>query len=56
MQFRKAKTHKGRKLLQAREAKTEEGIRKSLFIRGNKTSEQIGDMMKKLYLMKKDNS
>jgi len=35
---RGAKTHKGRKILQARSAQLIEGPKKSIFIKGNKTS------------------
>lgn len=44
-QPRKAKTHKGRKILEAKLPKVDEPIRKTLFIRGNKTSEPVSYLM-----------
>lgn len=52
--FRKAKTHKGRKILSARESKPEEGPRKTLFLKSTKTSEITSkferDLVKMLFL------
>ena len=45
---RKAKTHKGRKILQNRLPKAEEGIRKTLFLKSTKTSETISELMEEI--------
>lgn len=45
---RKAKTHKGRKILAEREAKIEEGPRKTLFLKSTKTSETISKISREL--------
>lgn len=45
---RKANTHKGRKILQNRLPKAEEGIKKTLFLKSSKTSEAISDLMQEL--------
>lgn len=47
-EHRKATTHKGRKILQSRLPKAEEGIKKTLFLRSTKTSEAISDLMQEL--------
>ena len=44
-QIRKAKTHKGKKIIRDKQAKSEEGVRKTLFIKGNKTSETVSHVM-----------
>jgi len=50
---KKAKSHKGRKILTAREAKLEEGPRKTLFLKSTKTSDSISklshDLVKKAF-------
>ena len=45
---KKAKTHKGRKILAQREAKLEEGPRKTLFLKSTKTSETISKISRDL--------
>lgn len=45
---KKAKTHKGRKILAEREAKLEEGPRKTLFLKSTKTSETISKISHEL--------
>lgn len=42
--LRKAKTHKGRKILSAKESKLEEGIRKTIFLKATKTSEVVSKL------------
>ena len=42
--YKKAKSHKGRKILSSREAQLEEGPRKTLFIKSTKTSETISKL------------
>ena len=45
---RKAKTQKGKKYLQSKEGDLEEGVKNTLFLRGNKTSEIVNSFMKDL--------
>lgn len=53
---RKAKTHKGRKILEDRESKIYETEKKTVFLKANKTSNDISTLMHDLYTMKKANS
>ncbi|EGR29115.1 hypothetical protein IMG5_162990 [Ichthyophthirius multifiliis] len=55
-QIRTPKTAKGRRLQKKKNPQLEEGIRKTLFIKGQKTSEQVSNFMKDLYSLKKINS
>ena len=47
---RKAKTHKGRKILESKGAKLIEDPKKSIIMKGNKTSQIVMDLMKDLHL------
>jgi len=49
---RKAKTHKGRKIMESKEAKLIEDAKKSIMIKGNKTSQIVLDLMKDLHLQR----
>ena len=49
---RKAKTHKGRKIMEAREPQLIEGSKKSIFMRGKKASQRVIDLMKDLHLQR----
>lgn len=53
---RKAKSRKGKKILESREPKLEEGPKRTLFIRGAKSSDELRGLMQEWYLLKKDNS
>jgi hypothetical protein len=48
----KAKTHKGRKILEAKEAQIIEGDKKSIIMRGKKVSQPVLDLMKDLHLQR----
>lgn len=48
----KAKTHKGRKILEAREPQLFEGAKRSIFMRGKKTSQKVLDLMRDLHLQR----
>lgn len=45
----KAKTHKGRKIMEKREPQLIEGPKKSIFMRGKKVSQKVLDLMKDLH-------
>lgn len=49
---KKSKTHKGRKILEDREGKTVENAKKSIFIKGNKTSLTIMELMKDMHSLR----
>jgi len=49
---RKAKTHKGRKIMESREAKLIEDPKLSIFLKGTKTSQVCMDLMKDLHMMR----
>jgi len=55
LEHKKAKTHKGRKHLDALKPKLVEGPKKTLFIKGNKTSEFVTkamqDLVKKILIL-----
>lgn len=54
---RTAKTHKGRKILQAKEPQLYEDHKKSMFMRGKKASQTVLDLMKDLHIQRgTDNS
>ena len=46
--FRQAKTHKGRRFLEAREPKLIENAKTTMFIRGGRTSEIVTQALKDL--------
>ncbi len=46
--FRRAKTHKGRRFLEAREPKLNENTKTTMFIRGGRTSEIVTQALKDL--------
>ena len=50
----KAKTHKGRKILEAKAPKIFENPKTSIFIKGNKSSEVINMLLKELHLLRGD--
>lgn len=50
---KKAKTRKGKKVLNALESQLHEGIRNCAFMRGNKCSQSVQTILKILYLFKK---
>ena len=45
---RKAKTQKGKKYLESKEGNLKEGVKNTLFLRGNKTIERVNNYMKDL--------
>lgn len=49
----KPKTQKGKRFLQNREAKVTENVKQAMLIRGGKTSEQVTQAMKDIYMLKK---
>jgi len=49
---RKAKTHKGRKIMESKEAKLIEDLKKSIIMKGMKTSQTVMDLMKDLHLQR----
>ncbi|RKP03032.1 hypothetical protein CXG81DRAFT_10058, partial [Caulochytrium protostelioides] len=49
----KAKTAKGRRVLQAREPQTAEDIKTAIFLKGTTTSQTVSDALKSLYTLKK---
>ncbi|XP_049765781.1 ribosome production factor 2 homolog [Schistocerca serialis cubense] len=51
--IKKAKTHRGKKILQSRESKLIEDPKETLFLQGRKTSQTVLTCMKDLYAMKK---
>lgn len=52
MGIKKAKTHKGRKVLEARAPKLIENPKTAIFIKGNKSSNLINQIMKELNVMR----
>jgi len=48
----KAKTHKGRKILESKEPQLFEGAKKSIFVRGKKCSESVLQLMKDLHIQR----
>jgi len=48
LDFKKAKSHKGRKILDALKPKEVEGTKKTLFLKGNKTSEYVSKALQSL--------
>jgi len=50
--FKNTKTHKGRKILEEREAKLIENPKKSILVKGSKTSQTIQDLMKDLHFIR----
>lgn len=50
--LRKPKTHKGRRILEDRGPKLIEGPKSTLFIKGNKTSENVSEFMSDLVKFK----
>lgn len=56
LDFKKARTHKGRKVIDAQKPKEVEGPKKTLFLKGNKTSEVVTKALQSLYFLKKFNS
>jgi len=53
---RKAKTRRGKKILESREPKLEEGPKHTLFIRGVKSTDDVRDLMSQWHMLKKDQS
>lgn len=53
VQVVKTKTRKGKRVLDDRASKTVENDKIALFVKGNKTTEDISEAMKDLYLLKK---
>ena len=49
---RKPKTHKGKKYLENKEAKLIENPKRSLLIKGNKTSQSVLSLLKDIYAMR----
>jgi ribosome production factor 2 len=49
---RKAKTHKGRKILEAKMPKLVENPKSSVFLKGNKTSEVVNKVLKELHCLR----
>lgn len=47
-----AKTHRGRKLLEAKAPKIIENTKTSIFIKGNKSSEVINKVLRDLHIMR----
>jgi ribosome production factor 2 len=56
LDFKKARTFKGKKIIEALKPKAVEDPKKTVFIKGNKTSEFTLKTLQSLYLMKKSNS
>jgi ribosome production factor 2 len=52
----KAKTAKGRRVLQSREAQTEEGAKTAVFLKATSTSEKSTMALTDLYALKKPNA
>ena len=50
--IKKAKSHKGRKLLENREPKIIENPKTAIFVKGNKTSNVINQVMKELHILR----
>ncbi|KAL4512283.1 hypothetical protein ABPG72_005285 [Tetrahymena utriculariae] len=55
-EIRTAKTARGRRFLKKREPQLEESSKKTIFIKGKKTSEDVSKIMKDIYTLKKINS
>lgn len=51
--YRKPLTHKGKKILLARESQIKEGAKNTLFVEGRKCSGDIKQTLKDLYHLKK---
>ncbi|XP_028413519.1 ribosome production factor 2 homolog [Dendronephthya gigantea] len=51
--IKRAKTHKGRRLLDAKEPKLVENSKTTMFIRGGRTSETVTQALKDLYVLRK---
>jgi|TARA_B110000285_G_C15032801_1_gene567646 ribosome production factor 2 len=49
---KKTKTHKGRKIIENREAKIIENPKKSIVLKGSKTSQMVSDLMKDLHMIR----
>ncbi|CAB3996792.1 ribosome production factor 2 homolog [Paramuricea clavata] len=54
--IKRAKTHKGRRFLEAREPKLVENTKTTMFIRGGRTSEKVTQALKDLCMLKKPHS
>ncbi|CDW79488.1 brix domain-containing protein 1 [Stylonychia lemnae] len=52
LDIRKGKTHKGRKILENRAAKVVENPKTAIFIKGNKSSLTVNQIMKELHIMR----
>lgn len=50
--IKKKKTHKGRKIIESREAKISENAKKSILVKGNKTSAMITELIKDLHTLR----
>lgn len=50
--IKKKKSHKGRKIIEDREAKIKENPKKSIMVKGNKTSQMITDLIKDLHTLR----
>lgn len=49
---KKAKTHKGRKILESKEAKVVENTKTAIFLRGNKISSTISSLISELHILR----
>lgn len=52
MAIKKGKTHKGRKVLEDRAPKVVENAKTAIFIKGNKSSNVINQVMKELNILR----
>jgi ribosome production factor 2 len=50
--IRKAKTHKGRKIIENKEAKIVENAKTAIFLRGNKISGTISSLISELHILR----
>ena len=50
--IKKKKSHKGRKIVEEREAKIVENPKKSILVKGNKTSQIVSDLIKDLHTLR----
>lgn len=50
--LKKSKTHKGRKIMEDREPKLYENPKKSILLKGTKTSQMVQDLIKDLHFIR----
>lgn len=55
-EIRVPKTARGRRILKKKEAQIEEPAKQTIFLKGQKTSEEISSLLRDLYTLKKINS